>query len=112
MKKTKTDCRTEEGITVGLIDSLITISRVLRQRLKMHHNEYEKRYQKDVPNNYVWSEPILEALKDLHNDEDLLNILQTGHFNPNIHSEDDKRIMASIKKASELLRDKQIPIEL
>jgi hypothetical protein len=29
-----TDCQTEEGITIGLIDSMITITRVLRERLE------------------------------------------------------------------------------
>ena len=29
---TYTDCRTEEGITVGLIDSIITLARLLRTR--------------------------------------------------------------------------------
>ena len=51
-----TDCRTQEGITIGLIDSIITISRVLKSR---DFNTYE----------------IKEALKDLRVDEDLKFIL-------------------------------------
>jgi hypothetical protein len=49
---TETDCRSEEGITVGLIDSLISISRILSKR--------------DMS-----SGAVQEALKDLHNDEDV-----------------------------------------
>lgn len=53
-----TDCRTEEGITVGLIDSLITISRVLAPILK-----------KELPPS------VREALSDLQSDEDLAFIM-------------------------------------
>lgn len=56
---TTTDCRTEDGITVGLVDSLITIGRILKQRLVML---------KSTP-------AIEEALKDLKNDTDLKFIL-------------------------------------
>ena len=54
--KTSTDCRSEIGITVGLIDSLISISRILKDRLSDNKE-------------------ITEALKDLQNDEDLKKIL-------------------------------------
>jgi hypothetical protein len=47
-----TDCRTEEGITVGLIDSIITMLRVLRHR-DISHNSAR------------------QALADLLSDEDL-----------------------------------------
>lgn len=53
---TSTDCREETGITVGLIDSLIYISRILAKRELI--------------------EPaILEALADLRSDGDLRSIL-------------------------------------
>jgi hypothetical protein len=51
-----TDCRTEEGITIGLIDSIIIISRILAKR-KLNTPQ------------------IQEALKDLGSDEDLESIL-------------------------------------
>lgn len=51
--KNSTDCRTDEGIEVGLIDAIISIARVLRQRgIKAYPAS-------------------LEALKDLHTDEDV-----------------------------------------
>lgn len=53
-----TDCRSEVGITVGLIDSIIFISRILRHR--------------DLSN-----EEVIEALKDLSNDSDLKYILNS-----------------------------------
>lgn len=49
---TETDCRDEVGITVGLVDSIITSARVLRNR--------------DVS-----PDDVKEALKDLASDEDL-----------------------------------------
>ena len=56
MAELTTDCREDVGITVGLIDSLISISRVLRHRLSNDEN-------------------ILGALEDLSDDEDLRFIL-------------------------------------
>ena len=51
-----TDCRSDEGVTVGLVDALISIARVLSRR--------------------DFSFPAAqEALKDLVNDEDMLLIL-------------------------------------
>lgn len=55
--ETTTDCRTEVGITVGLIDSLISISRILKNRID------------------TTDEDILGALADLRDDEDLKKIL-------------------------------------
>lgn len=54
------DCRSEEGITVGLIDSIISICRLL-----------SKRDMEDIS--------IKEALKDLSADEDFNFILNKAH---------------------------------
>lgn len=54
------DCRSEEGITIGLIDSLISISRVLRPRLDRSN----------------MTESVQDALFDLIGDEDLDYILR------------------------------------
>lgn len=56
MEESKTDCRSENGITVGLIDSIIFISRILSKRS-------------------FNSKEIQETLKDLKQDEDLKSIL-------------------------------------
>jgi len=56
MTHSYTDCREEEGTTVGLIDSIIYIARILKT--------------KDLTTNEV-----LEALKDLRQDEDLKFLL-------------------------------------
>lgn len=55
-----TDCRDENGITVGLVDSLISIARVLAKR---NLNQL----------------PIQEALKDLAHDEDVALILNEAN---------------------------------
>lgn len=52
----ETDCRSEIGITVGLIDTLINTARILRER---DLNSLE----------------IKEAIKDLQQDEDIKYIL-------------------------------------
>lgn len=59
---TSTDCRSEVGVTVGLIDTIITVSRVLIKR--------------DLS-----SVEVREALKDLHLDEDVRRIVNAvpGH---------------------------------
>ena len=51
-----TDCREQDGITIGLIDSIITISRILRDR-------------------DLTSPDVLEALNDLGQDEDVMHLL-------------------------------------
>ena len=53
-----TDCRSNVGITIGLIDSLISISRILKNRIDTDNAE------------------INGALADLRDDEDLKKILQ------------------------------------
>lgn len=50
------DCRSEVGITVGLVDSLISIARVLVRRDLTDHD-------------------VLEAIKDLRSDEDIAHLL-------------------------------------
>ncbi len=47
----ETDCRSEAGVTVGLIDSVITICRILSERTQSH-------------------QAVTEALADLFDDED------------------------------------------
>lgn len=59
MADTATDCRSEVGVTVGLVDSLISISRVLVQR-------------------DLTDPAVVEALADLRDDEDLQAILRDG----------------------------------
>jgi len=53
------DCRSEEGITISLIDALITQCRILR-----HRN--------------LDSSNVKEALKDLQADNDLKYLLNNG----------------------------------
>lgn len=56
-KSTSTvDCRSEEGITTGCIDSIIAIARIAAKR-------------------DLTPEPVQEALKDLRHDEDLQSLL-------------------------------------
>lgn len=56
---TKTDCRSEDGITVGLIDGIIAAARVLSKR--------------DLS-----SPAVVEALKDIRADEDVAIITRTA----------------------------------
>lgn len=59
MNHTSTDCRSEEGVTVGLIDAIMTMSRLLSRRNLSHP-------------------AVQEALKDLNADEDLQMLLETA----------------------------------
>ncbi|MNZ98575.1 hypothetical protein D3C78_1178640 [compost metagenome] len=52
MADCQTDCRTEDGVTVGLIDSIITAARVVARR-------------------GLSSEAVYQALEDLRSDEDV-----------------------------------------
>lgn len=52
------DCRSDDGITIGLIDSIISIAGVLSSRLE---------------NTYI-TLPIAEALKDLAHDDNVRNV--------------------------------------
>ena len=54
MAQTETDCRTDVGIAVGIVDTIINQCRML------------KRFPKKV----VQSHAVREALKDLRDDED------------------------------------------
>lgn len=56
MATTTTDCRSDVGVTVGLVDALISIARVLARR------------DLAVPD-------VAEALADLRDDEDMRAIL-------------------------------------
>lgn len=56
MIESSTDCRTQEGIAVGLIDGIISMARVLRQM-------------------NIDSESYKEAIKDLRSDEDVAWLL-------------------------------------
>lgn len=57
MGHTETNCREENGITVGLIDGIIAIGRVLKNR-------------------DLTDKEVQEALLDLRSDEDLKTIFQ------------------------------------
>lgn len=91
----KTDCKTSYGITVGLIDSLIAIARVLAPRL----HKLERRTSGEG-----WIPIVaLEALKDLHEDADIQYIMQTP-FNKNWLSDQDRKNIDLINKAAEHLK--------
>lgn len=65
--RTSTDCDSEEGITVGLIDSIISISKVLGRRLDAN----------------LLSMAVCEALEDLMICEDLKKVMNTLEPTPN-----------------------------
>ncbi len=58
MPQTETDCRTDVGIAVGIVDALITQCRMLKR----------------LPKEIVQSYEVQEALKDLSDDEDFNSI--------------------------------------
>lgn len=76
--KTKTDCRTEVGITVGIIDSIINGFRLLRNRTTVEV-------------------PVQQALLDLHSDEDVRHVIDgdvfTGKMQPKERSFEGSEIL-------------------
>lgn len=71
---TSTDCDSEEGITVGLIDSIISISKVLSRRLDGN----------------ALSDAIHEALKDLMDSKDLKAVLDTLYIQERMKKKEDE----------------------
>lgn len=65
-KSDKTDCKTQEGIVVGLIDSIISICRILPKEM----GKLEKENHGELP------EPTIHALQDLTQDKDVLAVLR------------------------------------
>lgn len=60
MNDTYTDCRSEEGVTVGLIDAIISISRILAERIR----------------NFPMERSVEDAMCDLLADEDMSFVMQ------------------------------------
>ncbi len=60
MAEVTTDCRTEPGITVGLVDAIISLARVLVRDGRL-----------DDPD-------VMEALKDMASDEDVRVLIKLG----------------------------------
>lgn len=55
------DCRSYDGVTIGLIDALISVSRILA------HRDFGRPYAKP---------PVREALRDLDEDADVRAVLR------------------------------------
>lgn len=77
----RTQAHTEIGITVGLIDAMLTIAKVLAPRVK------------DEPGGTV-----REALRDLHSHPDMIDILTSGPYNPYI-MKDGPEIREAVERA-------------
>lgn len=93
----KTDCNTKTGIMVGLVDSLISISRVLAPRLRAIHDDLR------------WPEEIKEALSDLYEDKDVLYVL-TFKTSESPYIGDRKESYEIIRKAVEGIQKSGKPI--
>ena len=65
------ECKSHDGVTVGLIDSLMTIAQVLTLRLE----EDKKRFDKSEEE-FAWFSPeIQKALADLSANQDIRNLM-------------------------------------
>lgn len=72
MAATATDCRSRDGITVGLIDGLIAQCRILRQRLEPESRDGCRRL----------AHSVRESLADLGQDEDVQFLLELARLAP------------------------------
>jgi hypothetical protein len=81
--KTKTDCRTDEGITVSIIDTIINSFRLLKDRK-------------------LTTVPVQQAMLDLYSDEDVRQVIDgdvfTGKIRPKIRSFKDREILTDGKR--------------
>lgn len=70
------DCRSEEGITIGLIDAIISISTILSPRLEQQRVNWEQ------------TESVQAALDNLGSDQDFANILTWANLTCEKYDED------------------------
>lgn len=95
----KTDCKTRDGITIGLIDSLITICRVLTPRLNK------------LDTSVGWfPKEVKEALIDLYEDKDVQFVLTRLTQSPYVEDKDQYRKLLST--VTDYIRENKIPIKI
>lgn len=99
-KKAKViDCKSKDGIIIGLIDSIISISRVLAPMLRKKANSPK------------WFSPeIKEALQDLYHDGDLLRIL-TSMAGSSPYVDDKDQHIKLLNIMTTWLRENNVPID-
>lgn len=94
----KTESHTDTGITVGLIDSLLAISKVLAPRLREIHDDLK------------WPASVKAALSDLYEDKDILYILTfVKSESPFVDDKEDRDL---IQVAANAIRRRGIHIQL
>lgn len=67
VRHSASDCRAEHGVTVGLIDSIVSVARVLASR------------------DLITSTAVAEALHDLATDEDVRHLFVIGSAHAEAH---------------------------
>jgi hypothetical protein len=82
----ETDCKTEEGIIISLIDTIINSARVVVQKTQ------GKLFSQETLDKFS------EVFKDLHNDEDVYCVMKMFNHNSRIMSDEDIKLMESIKE--------------
>lgn len=85
-KNSKSDSKTKDGITVGLIDSIITIAAVLAKRGDLHDQN---------------SAAVREAMNDLKSDENVSWLLTAKTVEMRLL---DQKMVDLVVKAGETLR--------
>lgn len=74
MSKRVIECKSWDGVTIGLIDSMLAISRVLVERL--HAEQARLKAIQDGP---WFSEDVQEALADLRHDDCIGELIYPGN---------------------------------
>ena len=83
---TPIDCKSDVGVTIALIDSIIGIATILVQRKE------------------IWEHPeVVEALRDLRYDADVLQLMK---WNMPMETAENTRIMNAINDAHALMLEK------
>lgn len=95
MEKT-IECKSQEGVIIGLIDGIIAAATALIPLINENRTFF------------IEGSPVYEALKDLHEDEDVFGLLKIGPHNSRVYTEENEKIMKAIEASAKLLKEKGI----
>lgn len=89
------ECKSWDGITIGLIDAIITIANVLNPRLQAEARKMKKLGEKDTDLEWLWfSQEVQDAMSDLLLNESVQQLLYPR----------DEKMMDIIYKSAETLK--------
>ncbi len=89
-----TEATSKAGVIVALIDGMMATASVLLPLINKN-----KTY-------FIQGSPVYEALKDLHENEDILGLLKIGPPNPSVLTAEDTKIHEAIRNSHKMMVEK------